>query len=171
MNKAQKPSSDGVSVETAKEVDVRRTSNFSDEQLAGIGTWDELAKLLGENGVASADIADFGTGFSLLSDKTRLVGVPFAILDWRFNPGDFGDFVSMTVLTKSGEKWIVNDGSTGICEQMRGVDKRLGGKPTVLRVEKGLHKSEYSTMIWDSKKGEDVETSATTFYLRLEKAQ
>lgn len=149
--------------------DLVRTSSFTDDQLAEINSWDDLGTAIGLTGLAQVDSSTFGTGYELLEKKDRLVGTPFAILDWAFREGDYDKdrgYVSLIVLTKSGEKWIVNDGSTGIYDQMKGIDKKLGGTPTVIKVGKGLRKSEY-TFVDD--KG--VEKPATTYYLSMERGQ
>src|SRR5260221_13764104 len=55
---------------------------------------------------------------AIVSDKSMLCGVPFLIVAVKMNVGDNGDFVTLLVLTKSGDRYIVNDGSTGIRDQL-----------------------------------------------------
>jgi len=159
----------------AEVMKVTQARQFSDVDLAAISSWDDIAVLVGEKGLESFDISDLGTGFEVLdkSDKARLVGEPFAILDWRFNAGDFGDeFVSMLVLTGAGRKYVVNDGGTGIRQQMQaitgGLAKKMSVEPekarAVIKCPKGLTRSDYTYVDEAGKK-----TPATTFYLSLEK--
>lgn len=76
--------------------------------------------------------------------KDRLVGVPFIVVSWTFNHSEkFGaDFVSMLVVTQSSEKFIVNDGSTGICAQLQ-VASAKKGITGGLACPKGLRASDY----------------------------
>lgn len=92
------------------------------------------------------DIAEeLGTGFVLLKDKGKLEGQEFVLLQWRFAAGDFSKgFVSAALVTKTGDKYIITDGSTGICDQLLTLSqehKRFGG----IKVPLGLRASRYST--------------------------
>lgn len=125
----------------------RLQPRLNDTDLRGIQSYDDaVAAVTAEYG-GVADIADFlGNGFTVLatSDKGKLVGVPLILLEWRFNSGDQGLFVSATAVTQDGARLIINDGSTGIYSQLRDLtdeDGRFGG----LRVPKGLRASEYDT--------------------------
>src|SRR5215469_10341469 len=98
---------------------VNPPTNFTNDELGSINSWDELALAIGvKTDVLTKDISEYGTGYSVLNNKDRLIDVPFIILDYRFNLGDQGTFVSMNVMTKGNEKLIVNDGSTGIRDQL-----------------------------------------------------
>lgn len=143
---------------------------FSDDVLAGIDSFDAALAALASEGVQPETMDDYGTGFKVCNDKDRLIKVPFVILSWKFNQGDFGLFVSAEIVTKHGEKFILNDGSTGIKDQLVMVEeqRRKRGHPTPnagLLVEGGLTRSDYKTMIPDGKTGELVESAATTYYL------
>lgn len=146
---------------------VKRGSAFTDDELQSLD-WTQLAAFMEANpDVATVDVTDFGTGFTVLSDKNRLVGEPFVIVDWRFSLGTYGEMVTLLVVAKSG-KWIVNDGSTGIREQMSVVDKKMPeGAKTFVQVPKGLTRSDYTYL--DQSTGK--ETPAQTFYLSMDKAQ
>jgi len=146
-----------------------------DEMLRSITSIDDAFAALAELGTDVVDIADvIGSGFSLLDDKDkgRLVGVPMLLIAWAFSPGLYGQFVTTFVITATGEKYIVNDGSTGICKQLAeftGVSGRQNG----LRVMKGLRRSDY---LIDKATKEPVgrdfagETEpASTFYLDTSK--
>src|SRR6185369_14858643 len=79
----------------------------------------------------------------------KLIKVPLLLLDWRFNPGEYGDdFVSITGVSQDemgkANKVIINDGSTGICKDLREYTQktgRMGG----LFCRRGLRVSEYDT--------------------------
>lgn len=98
---------------------------FDDATLAEFTGYADVAAAFQTNGLPLDSITDYGTGF-VLTDKAALVGVPFVIVQWRFNAGKYGEeFVSVEAITKHDEKVIFNDGSTGVARQLRGVtDKR-----------------------------------------------
>lgn len=103
------------------------------------------------DGIKSLDIVD---------NKDRLIGVPFLIVQWRFNEsekfknddGTNGSFVSAEIMLSDGALLVVNDGSTGIARQLRELsDRRIAAghaMPYAGRaVNKGLRKSEYDTEV------------------------
>lgn len=125
---------------------------FSNDQLRSIASLEDAMKLVAQSygGVQSIEEFELGTGFKLLDDKDkgRLVDVPFVILHYQFNEGDFGkDFVSVTLITADANqlRLILNDGGTGICDQLRDVATtgRYGG----IMVPGGLRVSEYDTCV------------------------
>lgn len=133
-----------------------------DDVLRDINSAQDVLDLYKDSNVEEFEYSDeFGTGFEVLetTGKARLVGVPFRILGFRFSNGDQGEFVSMHVVTDKGEKFIVNDGSTGIYQQCQAMAAK--GKTVGIRCSKGLHRSDY-TFVND--KGE--KSPATTYYLR-----
>jgi len=141
---------------------------LSDESLAEVQSFADAFTVLERAGVVPENFSDYGTGFAVLDskDKARLIGVPFAILEWRFNRGDMGWFVSAAIVTKNDEKLILNDGSTGICQQLMTVTKQRherGSKEPQkgLLVENGLTESRYEYP--DEKTGEM--RPAVTYYL------
>lgn len=126
--------------------------------LRGIDSLEDALALLDSQGIDIHDAADeIGTGFTVLDDKNKLIGVPFLILAFDFHDSDkkredgqLAKFVSMTIVTKApilvGEelfrKFIVNDGGTGIYAQLDEwavkANKRGG-----LLVRRGLRASNY----------------------------
>lgn len=109
-----------------------------------------------DTGAAISHVGDYlGDGFSV-ADKATLIGTPFLILDWRFNEDESSQrgFVSVSIMTKHNEKFVVNDGGTGIMAQMQEIQD-AGVQPPLL-VAKGLRRSDYTV--------EGV-GDATTFYL------
>lgn len=145
---------------------VREEANkpvLSDDDLYGITSFTE-AMQFADTGNGVEDYADYGTGFEVV-DKETLLRTPFVILEWRFHDGDIGEFVSFSAVTEDGRKVVVNDGSTGILQQLRKVsDKRIeNGVPdpqTRLLVKKGLRVSRYKFL---DDKGK--ERDAATYYL------
>ena len=158
---------------------VNANATFDDEGLGAIKSFEDAAQALAGAGIAVERSSDYGNGFSVLTDKNLLVGQDFLILDWRWNTGSFGDgesegaFVSAQIITKANEKWILNDGSTGICQQLIRVTetriKNAYSRPqTGLIVEGGLTASTYFVSPKDgsiSKSPVKGWTPATTFYL------
>lgn len=143
---------------TTTDVAVRR---IGEDELRGIRSFEDARALAHAVDGGILDIADseLSTGFAVLDtdSKARLVGVPLVILDWRFQIGDKGEFVSLVVVTKSNEKLIINDGSTGIRDQM----KRFTGEPRALGLRHGLRVSEYD---YTDKTTKEV-SRAKTYYL------
>src|SRR5438270_347349 len=86
-------------------------------QIAEIGFGDILKQLEANGEIMSA--AELGNGWAVLGskEKGRLVGVPFLVLSYSMNDGDNGEFVSAQVVTNT-ERLILNDGSTGIYQQL-----------------------------------------------------
>lgn len=140
-------------------------ARFDDEQLRSINSFEDLASYAASAEEEVYDAADFGTGYTVLEDKDALVGVDFFLIDWRFNAGAMGEFVSMQVLTASGDKWIVNDGSTGIYAWLRKFSDAHGTK--LIRFRKGLTRSDYTIPNPSPKPGAPERVPATTYYLSL----
>lgn len=122
-----------------------RAQQFSDEELRNVDSF-ESAFALAESmfGEVTDVTQELGNGFTLITDKAPLVNTAFVILSCAFNEGDFGTFASIACVTKAGEKYIFNDGSTGVHNQLFELiltKKRTGGflAPT------GLNASEYDT--------------------------
>jgi hypothetical protein len=135
---------------------------FTDDELRNVESFADLAKLMQDKEVQSTDVSTvLGDGFTLLStaEKRQLIKVPLAVVSWTFAQGDNGEFVSLRVITKTNQKVIINDGSTGIRDQVKDLVQR-GIKPVVW-VAKGLRVSEYDYE--DEKTGEMKR--AQTFYL------
>ena len=130
------------------------SDSFDNETLANIDTFAEAMALAVETfgGVVNAhEDKNLGTGFRLTDDedKFRLMGVPLLLLDWRFNPGDYGDeFVSIHAIQQnddgSATKLVLNDGGSGICRDLKRYTEKTGRKGGLF-VRKGLRVSEYPT--------------------------
>jgi hypothetical protein len=139
---------------------------FTDQALSNIDGFEAAMAALEDAGVGYESISDYGTGFTVI-DKERLVGVPFVALEWRFNASDMSEagFVSVAVVTKHGEKFVINDGSTGIREQLQNITAlratRNHKTPQAgLLVPGGLTVSSYT---YTDDKGKQI--PARTYYL------
>jgi hypothetical protein len=133
-------------------------SSKGGKKLAEIGFGDMLKSLEAAGEVMSS--AELGNGWGVLGskEKGRLVGVPLLVIGYKFNDGDNGEFVSAQVITNT-ERLIVNDGSTGIFQQLK--DLIEDGELRAVYCKHGLRRSDYTYT--DPKTKEEKE--ATTFYL------
>lgn len=140
---------------------------WSDSDLREIHSWDDALHVAAESGEILRASEEIGSGFKILDDKDKLLKVPFMALEWRFNSGQYEnrygektDFVSVTVFTKHGDRYILNDGSTGIARQLRELSDRTG-KYGPLYVEEGLRVSrDYPVTLPDGRK-----ILGTTYYI------
>lgn len=165
---------------TSSSTDVAITGSIDPDSLRAVRSFAELENLTGNTVDALTVVSDaLGDGFSLLSKKERLIDVPFIILGWRFNlkidhPDQQGDFVSVYVMTRKEEKYIFNDGSTGIYAQVDELETKIKkgevnpqtGQPLTLPMlcKGGLRVSRY-----DYENPESGETAAAeTFYLNTD---
>lgn len=135
---------------------------FASEDLAAITSFEDALKLvtekLGQENVLVAD-QEIGDGFKLLENKDTLQGVEMLIVSWDFHQGDHGEFVSAKVVTKTGDKFIVNDGSSGIRDQLMSLSAKKNQQGGLF-CRKGLRRSDYK---YTDESG--VEKPATTYYL------
>lgn len=143
---------------------------IDDGQLKNVKTFADAIALLNKNGVPSDTIANYGTGFNVVKENDQLIGKPLVILEWVFRKGTFGEYVSAIIVTEDGTKAILNDGSTGICKQLREVtDSRIEEGRAFpqqgLACENGLRRSDYEYRSVDEKTGEETLIPASTYYL------
>lgn len=151
---------------TSGEIVERTPRAFNAEQLRAVGSFGDALDLAQsylpkgvETPLASEELGD---GFALLekTDKDILIGQDMILLDWVFSPGDFDEeFVTVRLVTRQGGKFIVNDGGTGIRQQLREYTDRTG-RLAVMRVEKGLRRSDYTKQDENGKP-----YAASTYYL------
>jgi hypothetical protein len=138
--------------------DLRVAAEKNGKALDAMGFGDILKRLEAEGEIMSA--SEMGGGWAVLNkqDKNRLCGVPLLILSSTLHDGEFGEFVSLQVLTNT-ERLIVNDGSTGIFQQVK--DKLTEGDLRAIYCKHGFRRSDYTFQ--DPKTGEDK--AASTYYL------
>lgn len=126
---------------------VARIADFTDTMLRGITSFEDAYALAAAAWGEVSDAGDnIGNGFTVMPNeqKNRLVGVSFVIVNCRFVDGDFGEYVSLLLVTQNNENLIMNDGSTGVYYQVRQLVEetgRMGG----WAVKHGLRVSEYDT--------------------------
>lgn len=162
-----------MSDQTAEQTGAVARQLYDRKELLNLGSFAEALRLMeARTEVAAAD-EELGDGFQLLDDKDRLIGIPLIVMEWSFNDGDFGEFVSARIVASFGGdafgRYIINDGSTGFYRQMREfTDDRIerakvgdfqSDPYAGLVVRKGLRKSTYMTEV-DGKP-----TQATTYYI------
>jgi hypothetical protein len=109
---------------------------------------------------ATSEVIESDQYGTILTDKINLVGKPFVIVHYEFHPGEFGEFVSLWVMTNDGARYIVNDGSTGICAQMRDLADTGKAEGGMIVCGHGLRASDY-----DKTLSNGATVKATTFYL------
>ena len=158
---------------------------ISDQQLRDITSFEDAFAVAAEvhGQVLTAD-EELGNGFALLDEegKSKLVGIPLMLLEWNFVLGDYGaEFVTIRAIAFNEgigiRKVIINDGSTGICQQLQSYADRTGRSGSLL-VKHGLRESSYPTYPKDHPvqelrnkpvpKGADIPANAgkaSTFYL------
>lgn len=152
---------------TIADQEVMKTeSRFSDSELRDITSFEDAAALLASKGidVVFAD-QQLGNGFAILDDKSKLVGVQIFLIEWNFYEGEFGPFVAAMLAAKFPgtvglAKYILNDGSTGIYQQLRNYTDQKERQRGMM-VKNGLRKSVYDTV--DEATGKTKES--TTYYL------
>jgi hypothetical protein len=139
---------------------------YHTDDLARVTTFEEAVALAAQvsGGEVLAADTELGDGFAVLEskDKRTLIGVPLMFMEWQFNQGDMGEFVSARVAAKQGNgvgKYIINDGSTGIYRQLQEFSKRTG-RSTGLYARHGLRVSDYKYT-----DNEGKEKPASTFYI------
>lgn len=157
---------------------------FSDDDLSEVDSWETAMSFVDsafEGGAINA-AEELGTGFRIADedDKLKLCDVPLLFMQWTFNPGDYGeDYVSCNVVQRydngSIAKWIVNDGSTGLCAELKAYTKKTGrsgglGAPKGLRVSKYYIDAETKVPLTKAEVAEAISTKrkivpAHTFYL------
>jgi len=123
----------------------KRGSGYLDEDLASIKSFGDALELVknnvGESGVLVADEV-LGNGFRLLENKDGLLGTPMLLVSWDFHTGDHGEFCTVHLVTEENKKYVINDGSSGICAQLRSLTSsknQYGG----MLVRNGLRRSDY----------------------------
>lgn len=101
--------------------------------------------------------SELGDGFALV-DKSTLVGVSMVVLNVIPRTGDLGEYVVVRAVTKTNQKVVIVDGSTGIKDQL--VDFMTDNDGKFPRVwDNGLRVSKYT---FDGPNGP---TPAETYYI------
>lgn len=141
---------------------VKTEPKLSDESLAGLSSFADALSLIeatyGNDALVVASEV-LGDGFAMLENKDKLVGELFVFISWDFHLGDHGEFVAARVMTQDGKKYIVIDGSTGICKTLSEYTEKTGKKVGMV-CQKGLRRSDYT---YTDENG--VDKPATTYYI------
>lgn len=147
-------------------------TRLTNEELRAIESTADVLQLFQDKGAVVTDLSEvLGSGFEVVptKHKGKLVDVGFLILEWNFTQGDKGEFVSLTVVTEDNRKLILNDGSTGIRDQIKELEQNGVFAPVLVR--KGLRESVYyydsaepGTKYKDDAEGRE---KATTYYLAV----
>lgn len=128
------------------EVEIRQ-ARFDDDEMRAVQSIDDAARMVaaefGTDAIASI-AEELGSGAEILEDKSKLIGERLLLIEWRFNMGDNGPFVSAAAVTTKGDKYIINDGSSGMFSQLDRYSTRTG-KTYGLLVPKGLRASTFAT--------------------------
>ena len=120
--------------------ELEKINKLSDATLNSLKSVDDAVRALGVTDQSDLDWND--SQWILLEDKAKLVGKKFLAVQWKFHQSKEylnSEFVSVYLITADtidGENtFVINDGSTGICQQLRNL--------TDTRTEAG-HKTPYS---------------------------
>jgi len=141
--------------------------SLSPDELREVSSFDEMLDLVASKvGEIDSAAQALGDGYSLLDsrDKNKLVGIQFLCVSWQFSISERikdKEFVTVRIMTKNGDKVILNDGSQGIYKQLRDYTNSHAGRQIGLMVHKGLRLSEYDYT--DPNTGEVSRVS--TYYL------
>lgn len=149
--------------DAAPSTEIAEIDGLSDDQLRNLTAPDQVYGLFGAENVEEVN-RYIGTGFTLIDDKTKLLGIPFVVVRYAVNEstkvtrdGKPALFSTIYLITGSGEKFIINDGSTGIHAQCQEILAQRG-KLSGLYVPKGLRVSTYEY------NDNGTTTEASTFY-------
>lgn len=125
--------------------DIANSATLSTQDLRSITSFEDAQRLLADRGLTLRDAThELGDGFKMLEDKNGLLGTPFILIGWGWAEGDYKNrYVIARVVTSAGDKYIITDGGTGICAQMKDYEESLKGGHDPLMVSRGLRKSEY----------------------------
>jgi len=129
---------------SSQEMVTTRTLNA--ETLTQLDSFDAAIQALVDAGLSPTPVSEYGDGFEVLDEKEKgqLVNQPFVILASSLNPdGEYGEYISLRIMTKDGRKLVLNDGSTGIKDQAKFI---MNERPTLagLVCAKGLRSSDFS---------------------------
>lgn len=160
---AEKDDEMAIAIKNVSEIAVS-AYRYDTGDLRNIQSFDDAMDLLGEAPL-TAD-SELGDGFAILDNKDRLVDIATLFLSWSFSKGKFQEeFVSCRVVTVNNDKYVVNDGGTGIREQLREFTDSHGGRTGGLLARHGLRKSEYEYDEVNPKTGEITKKPAVTYYI------
>lgn len=153
-----------TAVDASTSTTVEPIDGFDESTLRDLTSMSDVLALTKDRIPNIAEV--LGNGFEILDNKMRLVDVEFVIVRYgehKSDKGSKGTFATIHVITSNGNKYVVNDGSTGIQEQLKEI-KEEHGRVAPLYVPRGLRVSEYD---YTDEKGNT--SKAQTFYLNTAK--
>lgn len=117
------------------------------------------------------EVEEFDDGTEIVQDKHHLVGVPFFIVEYRFNEGGKGPrgFVSIVakLISPPHTTVVINDGGTGIMSQLMAREDAITARGQVVR-RGGIHVPGGLTVSHYTNENTGPE-GADTFYLATSK--
>lgn len=127
--------------------DMEKSSAYSEDALRNATSLADYIALTEEQHGQIVDAGtEIGDGFTLTEDLSPFKGVPVVLMEWAFRDGNFGEYVSIRFVAQHPQlglfRGIYNDGSTGICKQLREYTDRTG-KAGGLASKSGFRVSEY----------------------------
>ena len=160
------------------------TPLFTEEDLTDLTTFADVRALFDSVGLSGniETMADYGTGFVVEKDKSRLVNVPFVIIEWFFWASEQKneatgetyetEFASAYIMTERHQKIIINDGSSGIYKDLKDVtEKRLKKglndqqSRAALYAPNGLKPRTFTTLV-PTREGGEIEKDVTIYSLK-----
>ena len=132
-------------------------------------SWEDMEEFFASEG----GILTFEGSAYMVIEKEKLVGQPFMIADvriWHSSKFD-SDVASVMLITKTPiddrDHFVINDGSTGIFEQVTGMIARSGRKSGIL-CPNGLRASTYTKELIDPFEPDapPKQIEATTYYVQ-----
>jgi len=122
--------------------EVSITGEMTDDLAASFSTLeDALAYFNAGVGVVAVEDV-LGDGYEILRDKSRLVNMPFLIIDWKEILGDTGPYTTIRLITSDARRYRLSDGSSGIHKQLSTMTSQHGLSGGV-SVKGGLRKSTF----------------------------
>lgn len=170
---ATKSKTDETETTSATSTEIAKP-DWTNEQLRNLQSWEDAAAFINaEFGSALDASAELGDGFTLYDSKRDLCGIPLVFLNWEFRESDKytkvvngeimnGTYASarvMAAMPQGIRKLIINDGSTGIHDQLRELTQRTNRQGGLV-AKHGLRASDYDYV---DEKGNKSE--ATTYYI------
>lgn len=139
-----------VALDHARLKELSRSERVADRDLRNITSFADAMAYIQQHYDEAVNVAEnLGNGFTVLDrdEKDRLVGVPFLILGYTLNDGDYGDegFCSLMIVTGEDKRFVINDGGAGIREQLLDLAEQYPGRFGGFFVPRGLSVSTYAT--------------------------
>lgn len=150
-----------------------RAAELSLNVVQSFSTPDDIERYFQAQGLELSYGQEISDGYEILENKDRLISTTFIIVDWhKFDSAEFNqEATTVRLMTMTGEKLRISDGSTGIHAQLDEIYRARvdAGHPMPnagVVVKNGLTKSEYWVSIADGKAMTQKEAEETPADLR-----